>query len=514
MQGNRAKIRRASSVIVTRGANDSRVYLARRAPQLRFFGGYWAFVGGGVAPEDATIADRLETSAGPEDPAFAVAAVRELLEELGLDLGTPPLTAADRDALRRDLLNESFAFPDPPRLEGVLSQNLLQPIVRLLTPAYHPIRFDTQFYRLDWSRAELPEPSIWPGELVDGAWREPAEWLDLWRRGEILIAPPVLFILHSAVAFGWDEGLHRLLELEEELGGGRIHVIFCNPAAQLLPVRTPTIPPATHTNVYLVGSDPAYLVDPASPYEDEQDRLISALERSWESGLVPQRRLRAILLTHHHPDHIGAVERCRSHFSVPVWAHAATAAELHGKIAIDRLLGDGDVLPLGVGPDGRAGWELEVILTPGHAAGHLCFFERRYGSLLAGDMISTLSSILVRTSDGDMTEYVRSLQRIAALPVQIVYPAHGPADARGAAVLNDQLEHRRSRESAILAAIERGAHDFDTVVQMVYQDVPEAMHRFAAQSVEAVCAKLAREGRIRLTGSEIGPLGGPTATPE
>ncbi len=147
-----------------------------------------------------------------------------------------------------------------------------------------------------------------------------------------------------------------------------------------------------------------------------------------------------------------------------------------------------------------------MVFTPGHTAGHLCFFERRYGSLLAGDMISTLSSILVRTSDGEMTQYMESLERIAALPVRIVYPGHGPASPGGAAVLRAQLAHRRQREASILEAIRAGAEDIDSIVKQVYRDVPESMHGYAAQSVESVCEKLASQGDVRISGDRVEPL--------
>lgn len=511
------EIRRAASVILRRSASDSRVFLARRSPDLHFFGGYYAFVGGGVGRDDDAMAVRLsKTEFGSPGGAkgesgdlahlaFALAAARELFEELGLDLSSSPLTGSEGDTHRRSLLREEIGFLDLPRNGGIVTPGRLRSVVRLLTPAYHPVRYDTQFYLLDWNEAGLPEPSIWPGELDDGAWHDPAEWLDRWRRGELLIAPPVLFILRTAVAHGWEGAITQLQHLSEELGGGRIHTIFYNPAAQLIPVRTPTIPPATHTNVYLVGTDPAYLIDPATPYPEEQERLESALDRSWAAGLLAQRRLHAILLTHHHPDHLGAVQRLRKRYATPVWAHRKTAEVLED-IVIDRFLEDGEVLPLGASPDGAADWELEVLFTPGHTAGHLCFFERRYGSLLAGDMVSTLSSILVRTSDGEMTQYMKSLERIAALPVQIVYPGHGPASPAGSAVLRAQLEHRRAREASILAAVRAGAGDFDAIVKSVYRDVPQAMHGYAAQSVESVCAKLALQGDIRLLGERVEPV--------
>ena len=207
-------------------------------------------------------------------------------------------------------------------------------------------------------------------------------------------------------------------------------------------------------------------------------------------------QLSAILLTHHHPDHVGAVNRCRQQFGVPVWAHAETARLLAASISVDRELGDGERLPLGIAPDGQGEWELECHFTPGHAAGHLCFFERRYGSLLCGDMMSTLSSILVDPADGDMAQYMDSLQRLAELPARMVFPAHGPATAAGSAALRQQWEHRHTRETQVVEAIAGGAKRVEEVVRSVYPQLDPSMQAFAALSVRSILVKLRHEGRV------------------
>src|SRR5690606_5324245 len=204
-KANGVQIRRAASVSLRRGARGSRVYLARRSPNLHFFGGYYAFIGGGVGPEDDQMAERLPRGSASHsgesrdaaEMSFAIAAARELFEELGLDVSTAPLTGPEGDRGRRSLLREEIGYLDLPRGAGIVSPERLRSVVRLLTPAYHPVRYDTQFFLLDWEEADLQEPTIWPGELDDGMWREPSEWLEAWRRGELLIAPPVLFILHT-----------------------------------------------------------------------------------------------------------------------------------------------------------------------------------------------------------------------------------------------------------------------------------------------------------------------------
>ena len=115
-----------------------------------------------------------------------------------------------------------------------------------------------------------------------------------------------------------------------------------------VPVRTPTLPPATHTNCWVVGKGLLTVVDPASPWEDEQTRLFESLRSRMDAG----ERVERLFLTHHHADHVsGAVdlkERLAGlGFDVPIAAHPETATLLLGEVAVDDLVHDGDVLPCG-----------------------------------------------------------------------------------------------------------------------------------------------------------------------
>src|SRR6202008_27150 len=93
-------------------------------------------------------------------------------------------------------------------------------------------------------------------------------------------------------------------------------------------VRTPTRPPATHTNCYIVYSSKEILIfDPGSPYEDEQLALASAIDEMMSEG----RTVRELVLTHLHPDHVGGVNALRKHLGdyVRVAANKATAEALN-----------------------------------------------------------------------------------------------------------------------------------------------------------------------------------------
>jgi glyoxylase-like metal-dependent hydrolase (beta-lactamase superfamily II) len=260
------------------------------------------------------------------------------------------------------------------------------------------------------------------------------------------------------------------------------------PGVEALPLRTPTLPPATHTQAYLVGRGEFVLVEPASPYEDEVARAVAWVEARLARG----ERLRAILATHHHPDHIGGAVALADRLAAPLWAHAATAERLRGRVSFARHLDDGELLVL----DGDPPLRLRAVHTPGHAPGHLCFLDEDSRALLAGDMVASEGTILVETTDGDMALYLASLARLDALGASVLLPAHGAPIADAHTKFTGYVAHRLAREAKILAAL-RGRRDpcsAEALVPEAYTDAPQAVWPLAALSAEAHLVKLAQEG--------------------
>ena len=248
------------------------------------------------------------------------------------------------------------------------------------------------------------------------------------------------------------------------------------PGIRVLALRTPTLPPAEHTNVYLVGPDegPWIAVDPGSPYPDQQEVLDRALA---EVGLA------LVLLTHHHGDHVGGAAALAARFDAPIAAHANTAKRLP-KLAITRLLEDGARVN-----------DLECVFTPGHADGHLCF--TRGGYTIAGDMVAGLGTILIDPSEGDMALYLRSLEKLLARPQTVLLPAHGPALPDGHAKLREYIAHRLMREAKVVAALEATDEAVGELVARAYADTPRMLWPLAERSLVAHLHKLAADGRAR-----------------
>ena len=252
------------------------------------------------------------------------------------------------------------------------------------------------------------------------------------------------------------------------------------PKIRVLALRTPTLPPATHTNVYLVGPDdgPVAVVDPGSPYPDQQAVLDEVLSR------VP---VAVVLLTHHHGDHIGGAAALAARWGAPIAAHEATARRLAGRVEVTQRIADGEEIHGSI-----------AVHTPGHAEGHLCFEVGT--ATIAGDMVAGLGTILIDPSEGDMAEYLASLERMLVRPPTRILPAHGPVIEDGPAKLREYLAHRKMREERVAAALGPEPATVRELVTTAYSDTPAALWPLAERSLLAHLVKLARDGRAQVHG--------------
>ncbi len=259
-----------------------------------------------------------------------------------------------------------------------------------------------------------------------------------------------------------------------------------------LALPTETLPPSDHTNAYLVGWRRALLIEPAPRQEEARRALLDWILAQGRRGL----RVTALAVTHHHPDHVGAAAWLREQLGVPLWAHVRTAERL--EVPVDRHLNDGERLLLR-GARGEP-CEVQALWTPGHAPGHLAFLVPSASTLLAGDMVSTESTILVDPDDGgDMSAYVASLRRLRALRVSRIAPAHGPPGPAGA-VLDRFLAHRAMRRARVLAALGPAPRSLDRLLEVAYADRSQAPKALALRSLRAHLLQLQAEGAAEMAG--------------
>ena len=493
-------IAEAASVVLSRGPGSAEVFVVRRSEALRFFGGYHAFAGGRVAPEDAGVPVR--GSAAGRDPRRAAAA-RELFEETGVLVvrrndDSFPGDTRPWETQRRDLETGRLRFDAFLAAEGLhLHAGDFLTAGTLVTPAFSSVRFDTSFFVATLPPGQHAE--VCAGELDAGAWTTAADLLAAWTRGEVLVSPPTVSLLELLRGRPATDLPALLAPLLNALEGGALPAIYFAPGVQMLPLRTVGLPPSSYTNAYLVGSDRLFLIDPGAHEAEEQQRLFEALDGRLDRGGC----LQAVLLTHHHPDHVAAAPAVAHRYGVPILAHARTAAALEGQVRVDGFLDEGDRLDLGAAPDGSGPWHLEALATPGHAGGHLVFYEPHCRLLFAGDMVSMLSSVVIAPPDGDLTLYLQSLERLRGLDCRMLLPGHGGPTVRPRQVIGECLGHRARREQQLLAALAGAAALTPAeLVAVLYPDLAEELRGLARLQVLAGLEKLRREGRAGAAAGE------------
>ncbi|WP_224364336.1 MBL fold metallo-hydrolase [Hyalangium versicolor] len=461
------------------------VFWVKREKTLRFAGGFYAFPGGKVDKADAQVPVR---GASGEDAAILAAAARELFEETGVLVaeGAESLSPERLKELRRALLADERKWGAMLAEEGLsLRSEDFRPAGRWITPPYMPMRFDTRFFLVEAGPHTMAE--LWPGELTEATWVTPAEALGRWGQGTALLHSPGLYVLEVLEKFDTPQAVLARLKAPPHCPDYVATLVEFQQGVRIIPMVTPTLPPATHTNGYVLGNGELLLVDPGAEDPGEFEKLRELLTILEGQGMRPV----ALVLTHHHWDHVGGAKAVKEQLGIPLWCHERTADRL--SVSVDRLLKDGDVLELAGNPPQR--WR--VLHTPGHARGHICLVDERSRAAVVGDMVAGVGTIVIDPPEGNMRDYLTQLARLRDWPVTTMYPAHGGPIPDGPGKLQEYLDHRAAREARILEALPASGATLAQVVERAYADTPPFLHPVAERSALASLEKLTEEGRAR-----------------
>ncbi|GCE25959.1 MBL fold metallo-hydrolase [Dictyobacter alpinus] len=235
----------------------------------------------------------------------------------------------------------------------------------------------------------------------------------------------------------------------------------------------------TNTIVLGGGIEGATVIDPGS----EDQAHLEAIIRAGES----RGGIRRVLITHGHPDHQDGAEALCRMLNVYVYAFSRIGAP-----CTDEELRDGMIIPAGNDT-------LRTLHTPGHRFDHLCFLLEKERILFAGDLLAGSGTVVIAPPEGDMLDYLRSLERLQSLDLKEIVPAHGPRITDPQERLAMYIQHRLQREQQILATLclQPAGCNLMFIVQQIYRDVDPQLHPVAAQSVTAHLLKLEREGRVK-----------------
>ncbi len=240
------------------------------------------------------------------------------------------------------------------------------------------------------------------------------------------------------------------------------------------------------TNTYLIGSRELVVLDPGPALPAHTAALVRAIGTA---------RVVAIALTHTHADHSGGLQLLRHHHPAPVLARLPRDT-LHHDLAglCAHTIEDGGTVATDAGP-------LVAVATPGHASNHLCWQQPERRWLYTGDHILGTTSPVILPPDGDMTEYLDALGRLAALDLERLLPGHGPSLLEPQAVIAALVRHRLAREARVFAALPSvGGATLDELLPLAYEDVAPSLYVWARRTLEAHLLRLGQIGLARCDG--------------
>ncbi len=221
------------------------------------------------------------------------------------------------------------------------------------------------------------------------------------------------------------------------------------------------------TNSWIVGRDPAWLVDPGPDLAEHVAALTAELDVRGGLG--------GIALTHQHADHTGAAPAIRARYPDARLAAAGSGADVQ--------LTDGGVF----GP-------LEAVATPGHAPDHLAYVAG--DAAMTGDAVLGEGSVFTAPDPGALASYLDALGRLRERSLGVLLPGHGPPVFDPAAKLDEYIAHRLDRERRLIEALDAGKRSTEALLDDAWADVPPGLRPAAAVTLAAHLDKLSDEGRL------------------
>jgi glyoxylase-like metal-dependent hydrolase (beta-lactamase superfamily II) len=258
------------------------------------------------------------------------------------------------------------------------------------------------------------------------------------------------------------------------------------PGYEIIGLRAPNPGPftLTGTNSWVLGADPAWVVDPGPMLSEHVEALVGELDRRGGLG--------GIALTHDHADHSQAVPALRERFPAVQLAAGRGQADV-------RL------------EEGARFGPLEAVRTPGHAPDHFAFLTGPVA--FTGDAVLGQGSVFIAPDPGALAGYLEGLAKLRGRELELLLPGHGPPVQDPDAKLDEYVAHRLDRERRLIAALDDGARSVDELLDQVWDDAPDNLRPAAAVTLAAHLDKLADDGRLP-AGVERPAAGRPSAQPQ
>ncbi len=254
-------------------------------------------------------------------------------------------------------------------------------------------------------------------------------------------------------------------------------VVTLSPNVRRITQQNPGLYTGPGTNTHLVGGKALFILDPGEDLGDGHlERIVAAVAEAPVTAIIP---------SHGHPDHWPLAPRLSERVGAPIWFYGT-----HPGFRTDHSIADGEMLDAGT-------VRLEALHTPGHCADHLSFALAAERALFPGDLVMGWSTSIIAPPEGNLPDYLRSLERLLARSdVDVFYPAHGPAITDPAERIKALHAHRLLRTRQALEALGAGPSRVGELVKRVYAGIDPALHPAATQSLLAHLLALEADGAI------------------
>ena len=240
------------------------------------------------------------------------------------------------------------------------------------------------------------------------------------------------------------------------------------------------------TNTYLVGKEEVTVIDPGPAMQEHIDVITAAAPN-----------IKQIQVTHTHPDHSPGVRLLKENLDIPAYGMLTNSSKNQDQtFSPERILDDGEVFQ-------EEEFSIEVVHTPGHASNHLCFILKEEKLIFTGDHIMNGSTVVIGPPDGNMKQYIQSLEKLKDYDIEKIAPGHGELLENPHEVADWIINHRLEREKKVFQALQEATKGTpDTLVEKVYDDVDSSLFPIAKASLLAHLIKLEEDQLIYSSGEE------------
>ncbi len=361
----------------------------------------------------------------------------------------------------------------------------IKPMGTAITMEFAPLRFANTFYSIELTG----KPGFSPDAncAVESDWQTPAQYLQLFQKGQMLALPSTINLLNIMQTDLTNEN-KREFEFSYDNDN---EVPWFQPLAgvyQLMPISFTFPPDYVHrTNCFVFG-DPGervVLVDPSPKDDREYQKLVDTLKKF---GFT----YTDIFLTHHHGDHHQNAPRLAREFSLPITLSQDSLQRILKQKGEKYFAGielkfarEGDMLTRWLGKS------VKVYEIPGHDEGQLALAPGTMEWFIVGDLVQSTSTVVISEEEGDMGKYYQSLERVIQLDPKVLLPSHG-IPIGTTYQLADTLKHRKYREQQILHLYKKGKTP-EEMVRIIYRGVDRRLWPLALENIKSHLKKLAKE---------------------